>query len=237
MKNNLLDNSINEKPKKDRQRVLIILLTIFMPPIGALLLLFSKKFTKISKIFGVAWLCLFFIFPFLPDNQDIAQDTTVNQTVESNDSESVLYTMTKSVSENASNESLDKYIPYLINSTVGEKNNTGHKSLLSYQVDSDNTVFLKLYASDNLTNNMTLRGIILDSKKIFKKFYSDRNDINDLVIDWYLTLVDKKGNEKLGKVALLSLKRENNNTINWDNVITDNIPDIVDSYWVHPVLR
>ena len=109
--------------------------------------------------------------------------------------------------------------------------------MLSYQIDSDNTVFLKLYASDNLTNNMTLRGIILDSKKIFKKFYSDRNDINDLVIDWYLTLVDKKGNEKLDKVALLSLKSENNNTINWDNVITDNIPDIVDSYWVHPVLR
>lgn len=52
--------------------------------------------------------------------------------------------------------------------------------MLSYQVDSDDIIFLKLYASENSTNSMTLRGIIIDSKKIFKKFYNDRND---LVID------------------------------------------------------
>ncbi len=89
-----------------------------------------------------------------------------------------------------------------------------------------------------MSTNLTRKGIWIDTKNLIEELSSIVDqDINTIVIEPHLTLVDQYGEESLSRVALITIKRETWKEINWDNFLTDNLPGIADSYWLHPALK
>ena len=109
-------------------------------------------------------------------------------------------------------------LPRIVEITVGEE------------------LFIELNASENFTVNMTKTGILLNTKELFAALFA-MDDINIVTISWQLPLVDTYGNEELDRVMLISMGVETAGKVNWENVLTDNIPVIADSYWEHPAFQ
>lgn len=129
---------------------------------------------------------------------------------------------------------MEDYAKYLVNDTLGEKTNTQKIAFISASGDNAN-IAININASENLTTSLQRTGILADSIDVYKKAFAERPGLNSLKLNWYLDLVDQKGNESSGVVVRLMVTRKNAESINWDNVITDNIPKIVDEYWEHPL--
>ena len=88
---------------------------------------------------------------------------------------------------------LETYIDHLITSEIGKGTNTGYKRNLGYS-DNENSLTIQVYADESFTGGTTATTILMNSEKLFKSFFKERNDYNELVLDWYLPLVDAKGN-------------------------------------------
>ena len=129
---------------------------------------------------------------------------------------------------------METYAQYLVKETVGERNNND-KLVFRQIVGTEGLYTIELNASDNLTTKLFKASMLGDSIDIYKKAFADRPDLRGLKVDWYTTLVDQKGNESEGSVLWVIIKNENAKTINWDNVLTDNLPKIADGYWEHPL--
>ena len=129
---------------------------------------------------------------------------------------------------------LNDYAQYLVKETVGEK--TNNNELVFIQATGTNGFLtIEMNTSDNLTTNLYRTSLLGDSIEMYKKAYTDRPDLKALKLDWFTTLVDQKGNESEGSVMWIVIKKENAATINWDNVLADNLPKIADGYWQHPL--
>ncbi|MEX2515179.1 MAG: hypothetical protein WD335_03550 [Candidatus Paceibacterota bacterium] len=103
---------------------------------------------------------------------------------------------------------------------------------------SDGELWIDYIAKENLTTNLTRRGILSDAKDLVKELSSIvGQDVNAIVVESHLTLVDQYGEELLSRVALITIERKTWEKINWDNFLTDNLPDIADSYWMHSALQ
>ncbi|MTI59915.1 MAG: zinc ribbon domain-containing protein [Firmicutes bacterium] len=247
----------NEKNKAKKggllKKTLMVLLTLMLPPIGIFFVFKSKRFKNTGKIIASIWLGVFLLMRFVDtddkNTSEVASQQTQQEVVEDNTEkpQSTLSKMVSGLSQSDKSEKpketpgemeIKEYIKYLVKETLGTKSNMGYKKYLGSSISkSESSITIKLYADENFTNNMTRGGINSDSKDIFVKFFNDRNDYDDLVLDWYLKLVDQRGNEKVSRVLLISFDRKNFNTVNWDNIITDNIPKIANSYWAHPAIR
>ncbi|NLB52098.1 MAG: hypothetical protein GX808_04075 [Syntrophomonadaceae bacterium] len=128
---------------------------------------------------------------------------------------------------------IEEYAPYLIKETIGEKSNTDKTSLITVTVDDPGMITLDLNASENFTKNTTRQSMLIKSPEIFGMAFADRSELNSITINWYLDLVDLRGNEKVGKVMTITFDRENAETINWENINPENIPLVADQYWEH----
>ena len=125
--------------------------------------------------------------------------------------------------------------------TIGKETNHSEanlkKRLTEWHLEGDGTLYATLIANDNLTSNMILRGMHIDSKDIFEKMFNKFSAVETVCLIWTFPLVDVKGNIKLGNVVLIDMTRENAKSINWANFLTDNLPVVADSYWQHPTFN
>lgn len=97
---------------------------------------------------------------------------------------------------------------------------------------------IEYVASENLSTNMTVRGIMMDAENLMQKLSANIPvEVNTVNFSSSLNLVDQYGNTELTKVALIAFDRPTWEQINWDNFITDNIPTVADYYWLHPALQ
>lgn len=131
---------------------------------------------------------------------------------------------------------LNDYIPYLIDETTGGIIDFGSDILLSYKVNGD-MLLLKLHANESYSEKKTQRKINKSSIKILKKFFVEREDIKNVVLNWYLELPDASGERKLRKVLAIVMTDEEAATINWDSLTVYGLPKNAAGYWVHPVLK
>lgn len=123
------------------------------------------------------------------------------------------------------------------NIEIGALKALGHETEIRKINLDEGKIWIDYIASDNLTTNLTRRGILSDTVDLVKELSSVINqDVNEIVVEAYLTLVDQYGKESLSKVAMITISRETWEKINWDNFLTDNFPDIADTYWQHPTL-
>ncbi len=113
----------------------------------------------------------------------------------------------------------------------------GHETQIRKIDLSDEEVWIDYIAKENLTKNLTRGGIWTDTKDLVQELSVVVDaDINAIIAEPHLTLVDQYGEESLSRVALITINRETWERINWDNFMTDNLPNVADSYWLHPAL-
>lgn len=126
-------------------------------------------------------------------------------------------------------------IEYLIKDSIGEETNMGETRVIDIQIyEEENEIVLELHGNESLTSNMTKTSLVIDSKDLSETIYKDGNFRDkEIIMDWYLNLIDSHGNEVVGNVLLLGLKPEDAEKINWDNITTEQFEDLT-LYWKHP---
>jgi hypothetical protein len=124
------------------------------------------------------------------------------------------------------------------NIEVGVLKALGHETEIRKIDFNEGEVWIDYIASDNLTTNLTRRGILSDTVNLVKELSSIvSQDIDGIVVEAHLTLVDQYGEESISKVAMITISKETWDKINWDNFLNDNLPNIDDTYWQHPTLN
>lgn len=125
----------------------------------------------------------------------------------------------------------------IINDKLGKKNNLKKNTINDIQyVASDKGAIIALNANENLTKNMTKKGMWMASKDILQPL-SKVEGLDIIIIHWYFPLIDTYGNEKDGIVMSFEINKETLNKINWDNFLTDNIPNVVNNYFEHQAFQ
>lgn len=133
--------------------------------------------------------------------------------------------------------SIEEYLAQTINKVIGSKSNRNNLPRIRKIWSENNQWFAQLNADDNLTTKMIRGGILSESKNVFKRTFEERSDITGLTLQWVFPLQDLKGNSQDVLVATITMSKANAATINWDNVLYDNLPLIADKYIDHPALR
>lgn len=133
-------------------------------------------------------------------------------------------------------ESLEAYGRRLITQVVGKKGADGHETIQNIS-GLNGVLFATVVSKDFLTASTALRTIQNDSKEIFKRAYADRNDIQQVSINWQLPLVDKYGNSKLGTVVKVALNKDTAERINWSQISSRDIDKWADVWWTHPAIE
>lgn len=123
------------------------------------------------------------------------------------------------------------------NIELGALRALGHDIEIRRIETSDGELWIDYVAKENLTTNLTRRGILSNTKDLVQELsLVVDQDVDAIVVEPHLTLVDQYGEESLSRVALITIERATWEKINWDNFLTDNLPNIADSYWLHPAL-
>lgn len=150
-----------------------------------------------------------------------AESTTVVQT------DTAVYV----TEENSPEREIEKTIIDLLGDTSNEDmprvrniDALGEVTLIEYNADA------------NFTSGMTRGGIWTDVIDIVEQLSADTS-AQSITVNAYITLVDQYGNEDMGKVMTVNITKETWSKINWDNFITDNLPNVADLYWVHPAIN
>lgn len=131
----------------------------------------------------------------------------------------------------------DAYLREAITDELGKETNMGDKEKIRAIEQSGGDVYwlVSLNGNENLTNEMTKQGMWIDAKDVWERVFTERDDIEELIIYWYFPLVDVKGNTTDEVVMKLWMTKGNAADVNWDNVLIDNIPLVADDYWESPV--
>ncbi|KYG90042.1 hypothetical protein A0U40_07310 [[Bacillus] sp. KCTC 13219] len=136
------------------------------------------------------------------------------------------------------NPSLDKkIIERTVYESLGNTNNLKKDTIYSLDIfEEDKAIILALNAGENVTVNLTKKGMWKNSKKVLEPL-SKIDGLELIIIHWYYPLIDAYGNEKDVMVMAFEVNKETLNKINWDNFLTDNVPNVVSSYFEHEVLK
>lgn len=102
-------------------------------------------------------------------------------------------------------------------------------------VPDNNFSLIKFKGSENLSNNMTIKGMYLDIFDILKAI----QPIIDTDVDFNVVypLQDKYGNVEDVIVIKATFTNKTIQKINFDNVIFENIPNLADEWWNHDVVN
>ena len=95
--------------------------------------------------------------------------------------------------------------------------------LITIQIAADDNLFGKSYI---------LFGIHTDILDVMKEIEFDKK----IKFEFYFSIFDENYNSVESKILTCFIPTEKFNT-NWKNVNADSIPDIVSSYWKHPIIK
>ncbi|KRG13371.1 hypothetical protein ACA30_15860 [Virgibacillus soli] len=140
----------------------------------------------------------------------------------------------KAKEEAEKNAPIDEKITKVIYDTLGKKTNN-KKDRIHKIVVSGNVANVWLNADENLTNNMTKKGMWIDSLKGLEEL-AKFEDLEIISFVWMYTFVDKYGEDSEGKIMSLDFPRDVIDKINFDKVDYNNAPDIAENYWEHNAL-
>ncbi|MFH1235968.1 MAG: hypothetical protein V1685_03450 [Parcubacteria group bacterium] len=119
-----------------------------------------------------------------------------------------------------------------IEKAIGAKTNMGKPRVRLVKVLAyASNVRIELNGSENFTNKMTLEGINSDTLKAYQATFATDATPNLIVaIDMYYPGSDKYGNTSDSLAVQSKLTSDTANKIQWDNVLFENIPKILDYY-------
>ena len=101
---------------------------------------------------------------------------------------------------------------------------------------SDGVIQINIAGGDNLSSRLIRNGMILEGYDIIKALQG-RDDFSEIVMRWTFPLVDAYGRSYEDVVMKIDITRETLEKINFDNFVFENLPNIADEYYQHPVLN
>lgn len=112
----------------------------------------------------------------------------------------------------------------------------GAENLITFNyIPENNFSLISFKGKENLTHNMTVGGMYLDIFNILKKIQSTIDTDVDFGIMY--SLQDQYGNVDDVYVIKATFKKETIKKINFENAISDNIPEIADEWWNHTAVN
>lgn len=141
--------------------------------------------------------------------------------------------------EEANKTPLQK-VEEIIIDKLGKKNNMDNDKISSMEDISEaqdgSYIIARLNADENLTNNLTKKGMWYDSIDVFEPI-SKLETTNKIVLQWQLPLTDAYGETEDGVVMTIDLERDQLDKIKWDNFNGKNFEVISNNYFLHPALK
>lgn len=129
---------------------------------------------------------------------------------------------------------VDQKIEKAVLKKLGKKSNLKKKTVESVTyVEADKSATISLNADENFSNNLTKKGIWLNSIEVFKVIEKTK-EVDLFTIQWSLPLTDTYGNAEYAVVMSFDISKEELQKINFDNFMTDNVPKVVANYFEHP---
>lgn len=180
-----------------------------------------KYWKKLSFVF----VALALVIGLSSATQEDAQMRETNEEIVSGQSDTHTYVTTDP-------ESYERKVELLTLETLGADTVINLIDIINSELTID------YVASDNLTDSLVRRGIIMDAAELMEKLAPTvPSEITTVNFNSSLKLVDEYGNTSLDKVGLISFNRDTWEKINWENFITDNVATVADYFWIHPTLN
>ena len=131
---------------------------------------------------------------------------------------------------------LEEQIDAAIDKTKAEKEEVKLVDTESEENPDEKRVEIYLAGSENLTTNMTRKGMWIDANDILKALQPCEN-ISEITITFSLPLIDAYGNSFEDTVMAITVSKATLDKINFDRFLWENLPDIADDYFQHRVLN
>ena len=101
-----------------------------------------------------------------------------------------------------------------------------------FEKESKKIVLVDLRARSGPTARSTINGAHSDAIKLMQGVFSFE-EVIEVTSFWETVLVDQYGQEKVDNIVKVSFDRETADKIKWENIKSDNIPNIATDYWKH----
>lgn len=135
-------------------------------------------------------------------------------------------------------KSVKQIVTSAVHSAFGDKNDFNHKDSIKKVIYNEDLGYVNVmvYGKENLTNNLTKKGMWMSTTNALKKIKSDKR-IKSIDFNIYYPLQDVYGNSSDNIVMKISFSRETIDKINFKNFLFDDIPNVADKYWEHPAFN
>lgn len=131
---------------------------------------------------------------------------------------------------------LEELIDAAIDKANAEKEEVKLVDTESEENPDEKRVEIYLAGSENLTTNMTRKGMWIDANDILKALQPCEN-ISEIEITFSLPLIDAYGNSFEDTVMVITVSKETLDKINFERFLWENLPDIADDYYQHWLLN
>ena len=130
--------------------------------------------------------------------------------------------------------SLDEYLKWELNSTLGEITNNDMVRLIELKT-LDNTKIIKLNVDDHLSNDMIIRGIHIGVEDYLYAIHDDTEvlALDEIRLIFEMEFKNNYGETKNMAAVVFAITTESMQKIDWGNFMTDDIPKIADYYFLH----
>lgn len=119
---------------------------------------------------------------------------------------------------------------------IGYETNREDQKIREIEVD-DGFVYLGFVGNSNLSTDMAKRGMLSDVRDLLEKLPQRHSYINEIEVEVWFPLVDEYGNTEMSSVMEVSATEDNWQEVNWDNFLTENLPNIVNDFWTHSAMQ
>lgn len=144
----------------------------------------------------------------------------------------------KAAAKKKENNSIENKVKKAVHKSFGEKNDFDKKdSIVELSFNKDNGYLsVQVFGQDSLTTNMIKTSMWIEVTDVLDDL-SKEEDIKNINFGIVFPMQDQYGKESNDTVMTLSFSRETIDKIDFGNFQHDNIPNVADEYWHHPVFN
>ncbi|WP_433959077.1 hypothetical protein [Cytobacillus horneckiae] len=144
----------------------------------------------------------------------------------------------KKLQQKKENNSIENKVKKAVHKSFGEKNDFDKKdSIVELSFNKDNGYLsVQVFGRDSLTTNMIKTSMWIKVTDVLDDL-SKEEDIKNIDFGIVFPMQDQYGKESNDTVMTLSFSRETIDKIDFGNFQHDNIPNVADEYWHHPVFN
>lgn len=204
----------------------IVLMLIVFAPLGIYLMFRYTNWRLPVKIILTLAALFFFIPATIGTIEGLASPTSAKPSIETpSPTPSIEVTATPSEAP-PSNE--DRIIEAV-------KTEFGDNNYISVNYDSVNQIAqIKARGKEGFTEKSAIDGMYLNMSNVMENL-SEIKDI-EITFEILYPMVDEYGNATDTTVITATFSSSTRNKINWDYFLIENMPNVADEWWMHPVL-